>query len=222
LHLSGIEKSMITLTKGALLLMLAMAAAVPAEAIEVTMDIFIENPLQPIFHGATNLPDGSELMLTLSRPETLYMAQAKMSVVGGHFTTERFSAEQHSLNAGRYKIEISMSTAQLQPEQVQAVIGDQGQRMTGKFVIPGFGGVMFDYVTERQLGGPANAPLDATAKAQVIADLRRWLVKSCTSKVDFVNAAVQSGMVTGRQILGPERQAKIDACTADAASRSIQ
>ena len=37
--------------------MLAMTIAVPAKAMEPTMDIFIENPLEPIFHGATNLPD---------------------------------------------------------------------------------------------------------------------------------------------------------------------
>ncbi len=187
------------------------------------MDIFIENLLQPIFHGATNLPDGSELMLTLSRPEILYMAQAKMSVVAGHFTTEQFSAGQHPLNPGRYKIEVSMSIAQLQPKQVQAVIGDQGQRMTGKFVTPAIGGgSVFDYVNERQLGGAANASLDATARAQAVVDLREWLVDSCTSNVDFVNAAVRSGVVTGRQILGAERQAKIGACTAEANSRSMQ
>lgn len=214
---------MTILSKGALFLMLAMTAAIPAVAIEPTMDIFIENPLQPIFHGATNLPDGSELMLTLSRPESGYMAQAKMSVVAGHFTTEQFSTGQHPLNPGRYKVEVSMSMAELQPKQVQAVIGDQGQRMTGKLVTPSpFGGSVFDYVTDRQLGGPANASLDAAAKAQAIADLRKWLVESCTSNIDFVNAAVRSGMVTGRQILGAERQAKIDACTAEANSRPMK
>jgi hypothetical protein len=95
--------------------------------------------------------------------------------------------------------------------------------MTGKFVIPSpLGGSVFDYVTERQLGGPANASLDAAAKAQAVADLRKWLVESCTSSIDFVNAAVRSGMVTGRQILAAERQAKIDACTAEANSRPMR
>src|ERR1700693_1297371 len=101
------------------------------------------------------------------------MAQAKMSVVAGHFTTEQFSAGQNPLNSGRYRMEVSMSMAELQPKQVQAVIGDQGQRMTGKFVTASlFGGSVFDYVSERQLGGPANATLDAVARTQEIADLR--------------------------------------------------
>ena len=209
--------------KATLLLILTITTPVPAEAMEPTMDIFIENPLQPIFHGATNLPDGSELMLTLSRPESGYMAQAKMSVVAGHFTTEQFSQGGHPLNPGRYKIEVSMSMASLQSKQVQAVIGDQGQKMTGKLVSPSpFGGSDFDYLTERQLGGPANASLDAAARAQAIADLRKWLVESCTSNIDFVNAAVRSGMVTGHEILGAERQARIDACTAEANSRPMQ
>lgn len=213
---------MTMLSKGTLLLMLAVMTAVPAEAMEPTMDIFIDNPLQPIFHGATNLPDGTELMLTLSRPESGYMAQTKMSVVDGHFTTEQFSADHHPLNPGLYKVEVSMGMAGLQPKQVQAVIGGQGQKMTGKLVIPSpLGGLEFDYVTERQLGGPANASLDAAARAQAIADLRKWLVESCTSNIDFVNAAVRSGVVTGHEILGAERQAKIDACTAEANSRPM-
>jgi hypothetical protein len=208
---------MTALTKGTLLLMLAMMAALPAEAFEPTMDIFVENPLQPIFHGSTNLPDGSELMLTLARSQSGYMAQSQMKVAGGHFTTEQFSADGAPLNPGHYKVEISMSMAALQPASVQAVIGSEGQKMTGKLVARSvLGGFVFDYVTEKQIGGPANASMDAAARAQANIDLRNWEIKECTSNIDFVNALARAGKLTGSEIVGEERQRKIDACTADA------
>jgi hypothetical protein len=84
------------------------------------------------------------------------------------------------------------------------------------------GGSVFDYVTERQLGGPANASLDAAARTQAIADLQKWEVASCATIIDFENAAVLSGTVTGHLIRGTERQSKIDACTAEANSRPMK
>jgi len=37
-------------------------------------------------------------MLTLLRPQSGYMGQAKVTVSGNHFASERFSAGKHSLN----------------------------------------------------------------------------------------------------------------------------
>ncbi len=196
--------------------MLLAMTAIRAVAMEPTMDIFVENPLQPIFHGATNLPDGSELMLTITRPASGYMAQAKMTVNAGHFTTEQFSADHHPLNPGRYKVWISMGFAALQPKQVQAVIGEHGQRMTGKNVSQQSGETTFDYKKEMELGGPASANLDAAAKAKSIAGLRKRLSESCASNVDFINAIVLAGPTPDQVLVGAKRQAYIDACKADA------
>lgn len=190
--------------------------------IEPTIDLLIENPLRPIFHGKTNLPDGSELMLTLSRPETLYMAQSKVTVNAGLFRTAQFSANNQPLNPGRYKITITMAIAYLQPHRVQEIIGDHGQRMRGKFVSASpLGGSVFEYIVQKELGGPANTAMDEVARAREITAIRKWLVDGCSSNIDLVNAMVRSGAASGRQILGAERQAKIDACTVEANSRSF-
>ena len=155
-------------------------------------------------------------MLTQSRRESGYMAQAKMAVVGGHFVTERFSAGGYPLNPGKYQIDVSMSMAELQPKQVQAVIGEHGNKMTGKLVKPShIGGPMFDYVTDAQLGGPANAMLDAKAKATSEAELQRWVVQSCSETIDLVNSGVRSGTLKGREVSGVERKQKIDECIAE-------
>jgi hypothetical protein len=184
------------------------------------MDIFVENPLQPVVHGATNLPDGSELIVSLSRPESGYTADSKVTVQDGSFTTERFSAGGEPLNSGIYTIEISMSLAALQPEQVQAVIGDHGQKMTGKFVTTSpVGEPVFDYKIEQQLGGAPDALLDGIARSKSNEALTRWEAQSCASITDYVNEKIKSGDLTGHQTLGLQRQEEIDACTARLKSR---
>jgi hypothetical protein len=205
-----------------LVVIVALIGTVRVEAMEPAMDIYIENPLQPIIHGVTSLPDGSELMLTIIRPASGYMAQAKMTVNAGSFSTEQFSADHRPLNPGRYKIEISMSFASLQPNHVQAVIGDHGQKMTGKYVSRQFGEATFDFVKEVQLGGPANAILDAAAKAQSIVDLRKWMAESCASNVHFINAVVLAGPTPDQVLVGAKRQAYIDACKNEATNRPIK
>ena len=188
----------------------------PVIAIEPTMNVFVEGPLRPIFHGSTNLPDASELILTLSRTESGYRAQSKVTVRAGHFATERFSSAGKPLNPGLYRIEVSMSVAAFQPKDVQAVIGDRGQAMTGRLVsVAPFGGQVFRYVTKLQLGGPANAVLDAAAKTKAEADLRKWVIESCNSIVDLANAGVRSGRLTGHEKVGTERQKAIEACIAE-------
>ena len=198
-------------------------ATTPA-AYQPAMEIFAEDPTRPVFHGRTNLPDGAELMLTLTRPESRFVAQAKMSVASGAFVTERISQGGSPLNPGRYKLEISMSLAVLQPAAVRAVVGEHGERMSGPLVTPSPIGPeeqLFDYVETVQLGGPANAALDVAAKAKSIADLRDWVARGCTDNLDFVNAMVRSGAVTGREVLGEQRRRRIEACEENARTKPM-
>lgn len=191
---------------------------------EPVMDVFVEDPARPVFHGRTNLPDGAELMLTLTRPASGFMAQAKMNVVSGQFVTERMSQGGSPLNPGRYKLEVSMSLALLQPAAVRAMVGEHGERMSGSLVTASQfdpGEHLFDFVETVELGGPADGALDAAAKARSVADLRDWMAMGCTSNLDFVNAMVRSGAVTGTEILGEERRRRVEACVADAKTRPM-
>ena len=65
---------------------------------------------------------------------------------------------------------------------------------------------------------PVPASLDAAAGAQSAEGLTKWLVESCTSNMDFVNAAVPAQAVTAPWILGAERQKTIDTCTTEPTS----
>lgn len=81
----------------------------------------------------TNLPDNTELMLTLSN-ET-YEGQTKITVVNGVATSEAFSNNGKSLK-GNFTLKISMPLPDLQDDSVTAIIGTQGEFLTGEYVKP--------------------------------------------------------------------------------------
>ena len=57
------------------------------------MSARLEGDEMPLVVGATNLPDGTALIVTLQRKESRYMAQAKTGVTSGAFRAGPFSQE---------------------------------------------------------------------------------------------------------------------------------
>lgn len=88
----------------------------------------------PTFTISTNLPDETELMLTLSNSNN-FNAQAKVIVENGTATSETFSDHSKPLS-GEYTLSISMSLPQYQSDAVREVIGENGENMTGQYVEP--------------------------------------------------------------------------------------
>ena len=91
--------------------------------------------LTPSIHGFTNLPEGSQLIVALINHGIDYFAQAEVTVHNGTFATESFSNSNLRLPSTSYNVDISMSLAQFQPQQVQDVIGSHGERMLGNYVV---------------------------------------------------------------------------------------
>lgn len=89
------------------------------------------------FNIETNLPDESELMLTLSKgdynTDDTYTGQGKVIVSNGKVKTDAFSNKGERLS-GDYDLVISMSLPSLQSDAVRAVIGEMGEYMTGDLV----------------------------------------------------------------------------------------
>jgi len=54
-----------------------------ALAFNVAISVKLEGGSKPTVVGTTNLPDGMELMVTLSRSASSYMARAKTKVASG-------------------------------------------------------------------------------------------------------------------------------------------
>ena len=81
----------------------------------------------------TNLPDETELILTLSQASSNYRAQGKVTIAGGTATSEAFSDHDAPLS-GDYTLEVTMSLPKLQSDSVRAVIGEKGEYLTGQYV----------------------------------------------------------------------------------------
>lgn len=90
------------------------------------------------FNIGTNLPIGTELMITLSGND--YTGQTKVTIKDGTTATELFSSKGQALVNGNYVAEVSMVLPVLQSNSVRDVIGNTGENMVGKLVEEAFGG----------------------------------------------------------------------------------
>lgn len=165
-------------------------------ALTPSIKTVVETPLRPIITGETNLPDGTELMLTISRPQSNFQAQSTVKVVGGKFRSERFSQKGNDFNPGKYKLEVSMGVSQVQAPEVRAVIGMRGEKMSGPLVRRGTLGPIVNYVTSFQAGGASSAQADKAARAKEKDDREAWLIKSCN---DIVGLTSQNVGLAARQ-----------------------
>ncbi len=94
----------------------------------------IENNGMHSFIINTNLPDETELMLTLSDKFSDYIGQTNVTIKNGTATSEEFSSNGNPLS-GKYTLTVSMSIPSLQTDNVRAIIGEKGEYITGKYVI---------------------------------------------------------------------------------------
>lgn len=76
--------------------------------------------------GDTNLPDGTNVMITI-----LNGGQQKTEVKGGRFQGGPFTFRGEAYPAGKYDVRIVVPVAATQPPQVRAIIGEQGERLSG-------------------------------------------------------------------------------------------
>lgn len=108
----------------------------PAEPkkFEVSLEVSVdENSGKPVFTIDTNLPNETNLMLTLSRGD--YTGQTHVIVKNGVASSEEFSDKGSPLTSGEYLLTVSMSIPKLQSDAVRKVIGENGENMTGKYVL---------------------------------------------------------------------------------------
>jgi hypothetical protein len=106
---------------------------------KINVDIEVNEEItggKATFTGTTNLPDDSELMITLSN-ENGYKGQTKVVVENGVFESETFSNKGVALDSGTYQVKVTMSISNTQPESVQKVIGDDSKNLEGELVEDG-------------------------------------------------------------------------------------
>ena len=114
------------------------AEVVAPTEFEVTMNVAgHKDGNKVIFDIDTNLPDETVLMLTLSKgdynTDDYSTAQTKVTIADGRATSEGFSNKGEPLS-GEYDLSVSMSLPKLQSDAVRAVIGENGEYITGSLV----------------------------------------------------------------------------------------
>lgn len=109
---------------------------------EVTLRISVEedSKLRPKIIGETNLPDRTELLVTVSGKSTNFAGQDKTSVQAGRFQAGPFGPP-NGLKPGQYTVDVTMPIPSTQPDSVRAVIGQNGENLKGSLVTKGESGV---------------------------------------------------------------------------------
>lgn len=107
-----------------------------ADTFDVTLDVAPNvnaDDGSVLFSVSTNLPENTELMVTVKNEEG-YTAQDKAVVLSnGVANTAEFSNQGEALS-GKYIVTISMSLPELQDESVRKVIGEKGEKISGEYV----------------------------------------------------------------------------------------
>lgn len=214
-----------------------------AIVVQISAAATAANP--PEITGSTNLPDGTILSISLLGDPPACTPRCGNTYPSATVEHGRFSAsplkDAESLFSGSYTIDIVTPTARVQPGNVQAVIGKSGERLRGPYVVVLGNGkeadfpVTFPRRTElsddqkyisfmihfRQRIRIAGDPVtDAAKRKDALAEFRKSFITSCTQIVDLSNGLVRSGPpITGREIVGAERESWIQACIADSEAR---
>lgn len=79
----------------------------PAFASGYSLSAHSDGSDKPIISGATNLPDGTQVLITLSRHDTLYYRDRIATVVHGAFSAGPFRQGQFALNPGEYQLQVT-------------------------------------------------------------------------------------------------------------------
>jgi len=165
-------------------LIAALISAPQVWALEVSIETKIEDVHKPVVVGKTNLPDGMELIITISGEENFYSAIDTVKISGGQFKSGAFSQEGlQPLKEGTYDLEIYSSVDELPPPSVQEKIGKDGSNLKGPLTKTSlFGGRVIEYKTIFHVGsGIGKAALERERK-----DAHDWWRQSCKEQCNVV------------------------------------
>jgi hypothetical protein len=162
----------------------------PLLALNVSITTKFEGGNTPIVTGKTNLPDGTELIITISCKKSSYMAQDKVNVTGGSFSVGPFTQDGEALNPGIYAIEISSPNSQFQPQSVRDIIGREGNKLTGPYTRKSsFGGKVIAYQSTLKVGSGVSSEKDKASRIREKEDRHEWWIQSCKTNCDIARSA---------------------------------
>jgi len=123
------------------LLMLLVLSASNAMALDVRLTAAVDEKRLTV-GGTTNLPDGTELLVSLVDSEGIYRPDGKVIVSKGTFRTGPISPPLNK----ECTLNIISNIAIYQPAKVRSIIGDCGEMLAGNLVVKGsLGGLIVSY-----------------------------------------------------------------------------
>lgn len=125
---------------------------------------------RPTVTGETSLPDGTQGMVTIQSKTTNERAQDRFTIQGGRFKAGPFSSGGEGLEPGSYTLDVTIAIAQVQPPQVKAVIGQNGENLRGPLVKRGSLGPSVELVQDFRLDekGKVTAGADEAAVSKSV------------------------------------------------------
>lgn len=111
------------------------AAEEEVEPIDVAIstNVSLRTDRRLMVEGESNLPDGTQLQIVVEREISRVRWQARTSVQDGLFAAGPFGSGS-GLPDGGYVVRVEVAEASVQPQSVQALIGNQGQHLAGELV----------------------------------------------------------------------------------------
>lgn len=175
------------------LILLAPVTSVAGDQIVPKFHVTVEGDAsKPILVGMTNLPEGTKLLITISRSESGYRAQDNPVVLkDGTFKTVRFSNRGNPLTSGEHIVEVLMPLPSVQPRNVQAIIGRSGENLSGDLVNKDSIGVTVEYHTSFTVAGPKSKSKDDAAWSETVQKKLEWIRQSCRGSFGFSGADFQ-------------------------------
>lgn len=159
--------------------------------------------------GATNLPDGTKLMLDLRRG-TVWTGES-VAVQGGSFSAELYPRDKAAIPPGRYTAEVSTPLGDLQDANVQSQLGSSYEALTGPLLKRDQLGRVIDFETKVIIGGKPNPEADRAARKQAYRDNVEFSERSCRSNPGTVER------LTGRAMSTTARERSIRRCLSEMA-----
>lgn len=100
-------------------------------AIEISASLRSDRRL--MVEGTTNLPDATRLQLLVEREVSGVRWQARTEVTDGRFAAGPFGPGS-GLPDGGYRITVNMPAVSVQPSEVRARLGEEGEHLSGPLV----------------------------------------------------------------------------------------
>ena len=101
--------------------------------VAISTNVSLRTDRRLMVEGESNLPDGTQLQIVVEREISRVRWQARTGVQNGLFSAGPFGSGS-GLPDGGYVVRVEVAEASVQPQSVQALIGDQGQHLAGELV----------------------------------------------------------------------------------------